>query len=70
MSTVDPNPLLEAEPTSLQDLFDKDPLSLTDDDIERVVKEQREQRGRWQKTLPKGRGKTQLQELSLEDLGV
>lgn len=66
------NPLTEASPTSLQDLFDMDPLSLSDSDIEQVVRELRAQRERWAVAEKKiaGRGKTQVVAVSLDDLGV
>lgn len=39
--------LNEASPESLSDLFDRDPLSLTDDNVARIVAELRLQRARW-----------------------
>ena len=49
MTTMQPTEsvLNEAVPESLSDLFDKDPLSLTDSNIARIVAELRLQRSRW-----------------------
>lgn len=66
-----PSPLTEASPTSLQELFDKDPLSLTDDDVERIVGELRAQRDRWEKASPKQKSKLEaVTDISVEDLGI
>ena len=64
------NPLAEASSESLQELFDKDPLQLTDNDIHRIVAELREQRDRWIKAEAKGKKKAAPASLSLEDLGL
>lgn len=70
---METSPLSEASPESLQELFDKDPLKLTDPDIERVVTELRAQRGRWeisQKTRKAPKAETISTAASLEDLGL
>jgi hypothetical protein len=67
------SPLAEALPTSLQELFDRDPLSLTDDDIDRIVAELRAQRSRWeagQRAGKKAPAQAAPTTLSLEDLGL
>lgn len=38
------NPVEEAQPTSLSDLFEKDPLSLSEKDLETIVASLREAR--------------------------
>jgi hypothetical protein len=71
LTTLESSPLAEASPTSLQEIFDKDPLSLTDEDIDRTVAELRAQRERWEKTEAKGRGKPkELVKIDLADLGL
>lgn len=65
-------PLAEASPESLQELFDKDPLKLTDPDIERIVAEHRAARAKWE-SAPKGRTpKAEAKPLptDLADLGL
>ena len=44
-----PTPLSEAEPRSLDELYSADPLSLTDDDIDKMVADLREKRVLWAK---------------------
>ena len=72
------NPLLEAEPLSLDELFSRDPLGLSDQDIGKIVSELRRQRAKWKLTedLPKeakpakrAAKKVNLN-LSLGDLGL
>jgi predicted DNA-binding transcriptional regulator YafY len=70
MAELTDNPLSEASPAALQELFDLDPLKLTDDDLTRVVAELRAQRGRWEKAQPKSRSKAVVQNLDLSDLGL
>lgn len=41
------SPLTEANPFSIQDLFNKEPESLTDAEITAMVSELRKQRGTW-----------------------
>lgn len=41
------SPLAEASPTSLDELFSRDPLDLTDNDIEKIVNELRAKRALW-----------------------
>lgn len=65
-------PLAEASPESLAELFAKDPLSLTDSDIERIVTSLREARAKWE-SAPKGRApKAEAKPLptDLADLGL
>lgn len=68
------SPLAEADPRSLQQIFDDDPLNLTDDDIERVVVELRAQRSRWEKAEKAGPKKSKAvaapSAISAEDLGL
>lgn len=42
-----PSPLLEANPDSLAELFARDPLGLSTQDIDKVIEGQRAQRERW-----------------------
>jgi hypothetical protein len=49
------SPLSEASSESLSELFAKDPLELTTEDISRVVSELRAQRERWMVAEKKGR---------------
>jgi len=62
--------LAEANPNSLQVLFDLDPLQLTDDNIEAIVRELRAQRERWKQAEAKGRAKKELVKVDLADLGL
>lgn len=50
------NPLEEANPESLSSIFEKDPLLLTDTDVERIVVEQRDQRKNWAQKEKSTRG--------------
>lgn len=54
------NPLLEADPTSISELFSTDPLKLTNKDIDQIVERLRADRVLWEKAeneKPKGQGK-------------
>lgn len=42
------NPLTEASSTSLEELFSRDPLGLSDQDLDVIVAKLREERMRWQ----------------------
>jgi len=64
MSDIDPiqglKALSEATTDSLSELFNRNPLEMTEEDIRRVVEEYRKMRGRWaaaelagKKSLPK-----------------
>ena len=64
------NPLTEAASDSLQELFDRDPLQLTDHDIERIVTELRAQRERWQVAEKKGAKRPAPKNISLSDLDL
>lgn len=70
---TEPSPLQEADPASLQELFDRDPLSLTDSDIDRIVTELRAQRARWEQGQSARAKKAPAQNavaLDLSDLGL
>lgn len=41
------SPLSEADPSSLDELFARDPLDLTNDDLESIASELRDHRGLW-----------------------
>ena len=43
------SPLSEANPKSLDDLYVADPLSLTDDDVDRIVSDLRQKKVLWEK---------------------
>lgn len=66
------SPLAEANPESLQELFDKDPLQLTDEDIDRIVAEERSMREKWKLVEKKGKApKAQVvANISLADIGL
>lgn len=74
------SPLLEADPASLNELFNRDPLLLSNRDIELIVAEQRAQRARYMTSQAAGKQSKALKEpkgalakatdLSLEDLGL
>ena len=67
------SPLSEASPTSLDDLFSRDPLSLTRADKDKIIAELRAQRERWEiaERKPKKTPKAPLQvATNLEDLGL
>lgn len=66
------SPLAEANPESLQELFDKDPLKLTDEDIDRIVAEERSMREKWKLVEKKGKApKAQVvANISLADIGL
>jgi len=55
---------MEVEKNSLSELFQRDPLSLNDTDIERVCKELRGQRDRWMQDEVKAKNKPKKIELS------
>lgn len=68
---TEPSPLQEADPASLQELFNRDPLSLTDSDIDRIVTELRAQRARWEQGQRAKRVPAQnAVALDLSDLGL
>ena len=68
---LQPSPLLEASPDSLQEIFDRDPLSLTLADAEQICKELRAQRERWEKAQKASRSKAQvIAAADLKDLGL
>jgi hypothetical protein len=49
------NPLLEADPSSLNELFNRDPLGLSDRDLDLIVAEQRVNRARYEASLREGK---------------
>jgi hypothetical protein len=67
-----PSPLAEADATSLQEAFDKDPLKLTDPDKDLVVAALRAQRERWEVAERKVKAKAAPAppNLSASDLGL
>lgn len=69
-----PSPLEEASPDSLQELFSRDPLQLTDPDVEKIVQILRDRRALWnveETRTQSGKKKVEAQPgLSLEDLGL
>lgn len=67
--TSSASPLEEATPDSLQELFDRDPLQLTDSDIEKIVTELRAQRARWEVREAKPKKTSAPATLDLKDLG-
>ena len=77
LTVLEQTPLKEADPKSLEDLFDKDPLNLTDADITKIVAELRLNRAAWaaeeavKATKPKRAAKApkaSASKLSLDDL--
>ena len=70
------NPLEEVPPTSLNELFDRDPLSLTKSDISQIVEAFRSQRGQWAREELQGKGekkgKTKItdSQIKLDDLDI
>lgn len=79
-SEATPSPLSEVKEDSLNDLFMKDPLNLSEADIERVVTELRRKREQWQaaeasgaKRAPKAIAAPKVKPdvaLDLDDLGL
>jgi hypothetical protein len=62
--------LAEANPDSLSELFSRDPLALSDQDISLIVQKLRRDREKWQVAESKPKGKTSAHpDLNLEDLG-
>lgn len=71
MQELTSNPLLEASARSLQQIFDEDPLKLTDSVIDRVVSELRAQRDLWEKAEgKKPKAQVVTGTLNLKDLGL
>jgi hypothetical protein len=64
------SPLATARPDSLAELFERDPLNLTDGDIERIVQELRSAREKWIIAEKKGKKVAASGTLSLSDLGL
>lgn len=69
------NPLAEANPQSLQELFSRDPLLLSRSDLLTISTELRRQRVAWAKAEARGQRapkapKTQSGPVDLEDLGL
>lgn len=75
-------PLVEADPKSLDDLYNEDPLNLTDEDIDRLTEDMRANRALWEKeekaAAAEGRArkpksykpKVPKGSLSLDDIGL
>lgn len=55
MSDLSTHPLEEAQVDSLEELFSRDPLGLTDNDVDKITKSLRAQRRNWeiQENAPK-----------------
>lgn len=51
------NQLSEARPSSLSELFARDPLTLTDEEVDRIVAEMRDARERWYKEETEAKAK-------------
>jgi hypothetical protein len=69
------NPLREASPESLNELFERDPLSLTDSDVESIVQQLRVARSKWaeeeaQKQRSGKKSKPADPNMTLDDLGL
>jgi hypothetical protein len=74
-SETAPNPLREASPESLNELFERDPLSLTDSDVESIVAQLRVARSKWaeeeaQKQRSGKKSKPADPNMTLDDLGL
>lgn len=72
---ADPNPLAEASPASLDELFSRDPLDLSRAERDQIVAEFRRMRETWNKAELAGakRGAKPPKgsvEVSAEDLGI
>lgn len=71
MPDGNPSPLAEANPASLQELFDLDPLRLTDNDLDRIVLALRAQRAKWEASEKTKKGKPATVTISsLDELGL
>ncbi len=78
----DQSPLSEADPRSLDDLYAADPLSLTDNDVDKIVADLREKRALWESedaaAQSQGRARRPKEyksappkgQLNLKDLGI
>lgn len=66
------SPLNEVEKDSLAVLFQRDPLSLTKEDVERICKELRSKRLQWaeddKKAANKREAKKQLPQIDIDDI--
>ena len=79
---IDENPLSEADPRSLDDLYAADPLTLTDNDVDKIVADFRKKRALWESedaaAQSQGRARRPKEykaappkgQLSLENLGI
>lgn len=78
-NSTEPSPLAEANPASLDELFSRDPLSLSNNDIARGVEALRAQRANWK--IAEAQGKTKAPKAkkakpdsaevgSLDDIGL
>ena len=79
--TSEKSPLSEADPTSLDELFARDPLGLTNEDLDAIASELRDHRGLWvvadeeaknkKKSTPRGESKPVPKGgISLDDLDL
>lgn len=68
------SPLAEVQPQTLGELFSRDPLSLSDQDIDKIVEELRRQRAKWQEAEATGRKSAAKaaapSHISLADIGL
>lgn len=72
------SPLAEVDPASLNELFSRDPLKLSDQDIDKMVEIYRAQRLRWKQEEATGGPKkaakiannAETKKLSLDDLDI
>jgi len=66
------SPLIEADAESIDELFDKDPLKLSDQNVDSIVQEMRASRTNWmaEEQASKTKGKSKKIDLSvgLDDL--
>lgn len=64
------SPLTEANPASLDELFSRDPLKLSDSDVDQIIEELRRKRMLWAKAELEGKKAKprKKDELTAEDL--
>jgi hypothetical protein len=65
----DPSPLAQADPASLNELFLRDPLSLSEQDIDQIVAELRAQRARLAQAQAAGKPRRQATTKAKATLG-
>lgn len=64
------SPLAEATPDSLDELFRRDPLGLSDQDLDRIVAELRSRRAIWAKAEAEGKTKAPRKAAAKAELGA